>query len=85
MEGSKKMDIQISKDMYSREDLDEIINQIEGYATIHYAEKEDIKDDDVINHMPYNSGKFFEKTIQDTDFLKKSLLNDIAFSKQIFG
>jgi hypothetical protein len=79
------MDIQISKNMYSRKDLDAIINQIEGHATIHYAEKEDLKDDDVINHMPYNSGKFFEKTIIDPDFLKKSLLNDIEFSKQIFG
>lgn len=78
-------EISCSKQMYTLDDLEQSISAIHSHATIHYAEKEELSDDEVINHMPYNSGKFFIKTNSDNSFFNKSISNDISFSIEIFG
>jgi len=68
------MNIVINRDEeYSLNDLEKTI-----------AEKK-IADGAVINHMPYNSGLFFDKIESDETFYKKSLENDMKFADEIFG
>ena len=81
------MKITINRDEeYSLDDLEATIaEKNQKNEMIQYTEKEQIADGEVINHMPYNSGLFFDRLENDQDFYIKSLENDMNFANEIFG
>ena len=73
-------------EFYTMEDLVETLAEKNAQSElIQFAEKEEIKDGDVINHMPYNSGLFFDEIGNNENFFLKSLENDMKFASEIFG
>jgi len=81
------MEVTITREeFYTMDDL--VCTLVEKNAKselIQFAEKEEINEGDVINHMPYNSGLFFDKIGSNEDFFLKSLENDMKFASEIFG
>ncbi len=70
---------------YTLDDLENtILEKNKNNTLIQYAEKEEIEEGAVINHMPYNSGLFFS-SLENESFYLKSLENDMQFADEIFG
>lgn len=77
------MSISINKEeLYTIDDLNDSLTKIDSNnASIHYTNQK--TPDDVVNHMPYNTGIFFSST-SDDEFLKKSIQKDIEFANSVF-
>jgi len=70
---------------YTLDELEKTISEKnKSNDLIQYAEEKDIEENAVINHMPYNSGLFFN-TLEDESFYLKSLEEDMIFADKVFG